>query len=149
MIVLIPKGTSGDYRGIGLLDPLWKVIECVVDERLEAVEFHDCLHGFVKKRGCGTAGTEAKLLQQLAYIRQSPLFGIFIDLRKAYDAMDRERCVEILRGYGAGPHILRLVTKFWENASLVCLRPICPPLPSAPGGHPRCHSISQIVQHHG
>ena len=30
IVVLIPKG-GGDYRGIGLLEPLWKVIEKIMD----------------------------------------------------------------------------------------------------------------------
>ena len=29
IVVLIPKG-GGDYRGIGLLEPMWKVIEAVM-----------------------------------------------------------------------------------------------------------------------
>ena len=62
----------------------------------------------------------AKLVQQLAYLEQHPLFVIFIDLKKAYDAMDRERCLEILVGYGVGPNILRLIMHFWDNAVLVC-----------------------------
>ena len=40
---------------------------------------------------------EAKLVQQLAFAEQCPLFGIFIDFRKAYDTMDRGRYLEILR----------------------------------------------------
>ena len=40
---------------------------------------------------------EAKLVQQLAFVKKCALYGIFIDLRKAYDAMDRGRCLEILR----------------------------------------------------
>ena len=68
--------------------------------------------GFVKKKGCGTAVLEAKLAQQLAYLRQTPLNTIFLDLRKAYDAMDRERCIEILEGYGVGPNMLRLIVYF-------------------------------------
>ncbi len=34
--VLIPKG-GGDYRGIGLLKPIWKVIKRVMDHRLEVI----------------------------------------------------------------------------------------------------------------
>ena len=49
IVVLIPKG-GRDYRGIGLLEPFWKVVEGIMDTRLDVVEFHDCLHGFVKKR---------------------------------------------------------------------------------------------------
>ena len=34
--------------------------------------------------------------------------------------MDRERCLEILKGYGVGPLILRLIKKFWDLAILAC-----------------------------
>ena len=120
IIVLIPKGSSGDYRGIGLLEPFWKVVEGIMDVRLGIIEFHPFMHGFVKGRGCGTAGIEAKLAQQLAYLRQTPLYGIFIDLRKAYDAMDRDRCLEIMKGYGVGPNMLGLIRTFWDEQQLVC-----------------------------
>ena len=40
---------------------------------------------------------EMKLAQQLAYLEQTPLFSIFIDLRKAFDAMDRENVSRSLR----------------------------------------------------
>jgi hypothetical protein len=42
--VLIPKG-GRDYRGIGLLEPIWKVVERVIDRRLELIALHDSLHG--------------------------------------------------------------------------------------------------------
>ena len=32
-VVLIPKG-GGDYRGIGLMEPIWKVMEIVMIERM-------------------------------------------------------------------------------------------------------------------
>ena len=48
------------------------------------------------------ATTEVTLTQQLAYLEQAPLYGIFIDLQKAYDVMDRECCMEIMMGYGVG-----------------------------------------------
>ena len=44
---------------------------------------------------------------------------IFIDLMKAYDAMDREPCREILVGYGVGPDMIRLIMFFWDNVTLV------------------------------
>ena len=92
-MVLIPKGNSGDFRGIGLLEVIWKVLEKVIDARLSStIDLYDALHGFRAGRGCGTGIMEAKLAQQLAFIEQRPLYGIFLDLRKAYDAMDRGRC---------------------------------------------------------
>jgi hypothetical protein len=38
IIVLLPKGGS-DYRGIGLLEPFWKVIEKIMVARLSSVNF--------------------------------------------------------------------------------------------------------------
>jgi hypothetical protein len=80
VIVLLPKG-GGDYWGIGLLEPLWKVVEALMDKRFLAIKLHNCLHGFRAGRGMGTATIEVKLVQQS-----------FLNLRKAYDAMDRGRC---------------------------------------------------------
>ena len=61
IVVLLPKG-GGDYRGIGLLEVAWKVIEKILDERLKSIPLHDALHGFRQKRGCGTGIMEAKLV---------------------------------------------------------------------------------------
>ena len=86
--VLIPKG-GGEYQGIGLLEPIWKVLERVMDARLEKITLHDSLHGCLAGRGTGTGIIEAKLAQQLAHLEQTPFFGVFLDLKKAFDAMDR------------------------------------------------------------
>jgi len=72
--VLIPKG-GGDYHGIGLLEPIWKIIERVIDKRLEAIALHDSLHGCSNGRGTGTAVIEAKLSQQLPHIKQTHSMG--------------------------------------------------------------------------
>ena len=71
------------------MEVIWKLIERVLDKRLSKIELHDYLHGLGAKRGCGTGNMEAKLAQQLAYREQAPLFCIFLDLKKAYDVMDR------------------------------------------------------------
>ena len=89
IVVLIPKG-GGNYRGIGLLEPIWKIVEQVSDKRLNAIKLHESLHGCRNGRGTRTAIIEAKLAQQLAHLEQHPFFGIFLNLNKAFDAMDRE-----------------------------------------------------------
>ena len=48
---------------------------------------------------------KAKLVQQLAHIEQVPFYRVFIDLKKAFDAMDWERCLLILEGHGVGPNM--------------------------------------------
>ncbi len=63
---------------------------------------------------------EIKLQQQLAWVDQEPLYQIYLDLRKAYDALDWERCLKILAGYGVGPNLLCLQKKFWNDTKMVC-----------------------------
>jgi hypothetical protein len=108
IVALIPKG-GGEYHSIGLLEPIWKVIERIINHQLDAFNLHDSLHGCRNKHGTGTAIIEAKLAQQLLYLKLKPFYGVFLNLRKAFDAMDRERCILILEGYGAGPQLVRLV----------------------------------------
>jgi hypothetical protein len=103
--VLIPKG-GGDYRGIGLPEPIWKIIEQVM------IALHNSLHGCHNGQGTGTAVIEARLAQQLAHIEQTPFYGVFINLKKAFNTMDRRRCLLILEGHGMGPNISRLIRYF-------------------------------------
>jgi hypothetical protein len=116
---LIPKG-GGDYRGIGLLEPIWKVLEWIIDHRLDAIELHDCLHGCRANRGTGTAVIEAKLAQQLLHLELKPFYRVFLDLKKAFNSMDRDRCILILEGYGAGPRMIWLIWTYWRDAIMVC-----------------------------
>ena len=44
---------------------------------------------------------------------------IFLDLHKAYDALDRSRCLEILEGYGVGPRAQRLLRTYWGKMKMV------------------------------
>ena len=49
---------------------------------------HNILHRFRVRRGAGTSIMELKLTQEIASIDQSPLFLVFLDLRKAYETVD-------------------------------------------------------------
>ena len=63
---------------------------------------------------------EMKLAQGLAQLKQMPMWATFIDLRKAFDAMNRERLLEILEDRGVGSNLLRLIRVFWEMATFCC-----------------------------
>ena len=109
MVILITKGKK-DYRGIGPLGVIWKVVAAILNFRLTAsITYHDFLRGFRLARGTGTDTLKAKLLQQLGALREEVLYLIFLDLHKVYDALDRYRCLKILEGYGVGPQARRLL----------------------------------------
>ena len=64
-VFLITK-VKRDYRGIGLVELIWKMVAAILSCRLKAsITFHDFLHGFQTGHGTGNATLEAKLLQQL------------------------------------------------------------------------------------
>ena len=81
-VVLIPKGEK-DYRGIGLLEVMWKVVAVIINRRFtSSIAYHDALHGFRAGSVTGTATLKAKLLRQLAAMREEVLYVIFLDLTK-------------------------------------------------------------------
>jgi hypothetical protein len=119
IVVLLLKG-GRNYRGISLLEPLWKLGERIMDWQLNALLLHEALHGCRKGRNTETAILKAKLAQQLAHLKQEPFYGVYLDLKKAFGAMDRERCLLIQEGYGAGPNMVQLICTFWGDATVVC-----------------------------
>ena len=62
----------------------------------------------------------AKLVQQLVYIEQVPLYELCIDLRKAFDAMNRKCFLKMLRDWRVAPKIWQQIKTFWDLALLVC-----------------------------
>ena len=118
-LVLIPEGKN-EYQGIGLVEVMCKVVAVILNRRLAAsITYHDFLHGFRAGHGTGTATLEAKLLQHLAALREEFMYVIFLDLHKAYDALDRSRCLEILEGYGVRPLSRRLIQTYWRRLTMV------------------------------
>ena len=92
-VVLITKGKK-EYRGICLMEVMWKVVAAVLNSHFTAsITYHDFLHGFWAGHGTGTATLEAKLLQNLSSLREEVLYVIFLELHKVYDALDRSRCL--------------------------------------------------------
>ena len=50
-------------------------------------------------------------------MRDQVLYVIFLELNKAYGALDRDRCLETLEGYGMGPQARCILQIYWD-----CLR---------------------------
>ena len=119
-LALVPKAQRGKFRGISLLEVVYKLYTTIIHLCvLSQVEFLDGIHGFRPHRGTGTAILEAKLLMQQAFLTGKPLYQIFLDLSKAYDSIDRSRALAILQGYGIGPNSLRFLRNVWMSQILI------------------------------
>jgi hypothetical protein len=66
------------------------------------------------------ATIKTKLAQSLAWCNRFLLYQIYVDLKKAYDALDREQTLRILAAYGVRPRMLHLQKHFGDTAKLVC-----------------------------
>ena len=86
------------------------MVAVILDCRFTAaIAYHEFLHEFWAGRDTGTVALDIKLLQQVAALREAVLHAIFLDLNKAYDVLDRYRCLCILEGYCVGPRALHLL----------------------------------------
>ena len=52
-------------------------------------------------------------------MREEVIYVIFLDLTKAYDALDRSRSLEIFEGYGVGQQVRRLLWAYWSKSMMV------------------------------
>ena len=69
-VVFIPKGNR-EYRIIGLVEVLCKVIDINIYQRLEdSIDLRDVLYGFRSQRGTGTNTLESKPLQNIVGVRK-------------------------------------------------------------------------------
>ena len=86
MVVMAPKGGGTNFRGIGLVDFLWKAISDIINLRISSsIQFHDALYGFRAGKGMENTTLKAKLIQQLITMREKVLYSIFLNLHKDYD----------------------------------------------------------------
>ena len=120
IMVLIPKDKPGEYRGIALLEIIAKLISSIINRRISSkVIFDDALHGFRAHRGTATGILEAKLQSQLSCRQSVPYYIIFLDLKKAYDTLDRGQVIRVLQRYGVGANLIRLIQASWAGDTMI------------------------------
>ena len=94
--IILPK-CRGKYRGIGLVEVIWKVIAIIIYQRLaDSIGFHDILHGFRAWKVTVTVSLEAKIFQHITGLRKEVLYEIFLYLRNTYCTLDWGHALEIL-----------------------------------------------------
>ena len=87
IFVLLPK-VNMNTRGISLLEVLWKVVEAIINSRVNtAVQFHDILHGFCVRKGTGMNIMELKTAYDMGNIYGDLLFTAFLELKNTWNTL--------------------------------------------------------------
>lgn len=95
---------------------MWKVVSRFINVRIQnGIKFHPWVHGFHKQHRTSTSILDLILTTSFEKIQKDPLFTIFLDLRKSYDSVDRERLLHLLDIYGFGPRIKTIIEDYWKK----------------------------------
>ena len=122
ILAFITKVNTDTWE-IGLMEKLWKVVESIINTRLQVrIQFHDILHGFRAGRGKETATIDIKLSHELARSGQYPIFLFFLNLRKANNRVYRSCPIRTMEGYGAVKHMYKLLVNFWDHQEVVTIQ---------------------------
>jgi len=124
--VLMPlykgKGDRRDpdnYRGISLLSIVGKVYAIILAKRVAQQVESELLEeqcGFRAGRGLADAVFTLRQVMGQSEQRRLPLHLAFVDLKKAFDSVDRESLWKVLRVYGVHEHLILLVKGLHEGS---------------------------------
>ena len=82
---------------------------CQIQNLTSAIVFYENFNGFCVGMGTRNDFLKSKMHQLLMEIREDILYMNFLELHTVYVTLDRERCIDILAGYGVGARALLLV----------------------------------------
>ena len=103
-----------------MVELLWKATTGIINQRTTAgITYHNIFHGFRMRRGMGNVILEDKLIHQMKTTREEVLHTVLLDLQKAYNTPDHDRCLIILAGYNVVPWTLRLLWMYWTWLRIV------------------------------
>jgi hypothetical protein len=119
VIIVLFKGKGlatdcNNYRGISLLSHVGKLLTKIAERRLggyiEDIGFlPEAQCGFRKKRGTVDMLFVTRVLTEAAHNCNKPLASIFVDLKKAYDSVNRELMWWILKRIGVPPKLVAVI----------------------------------------
>jgi endonuclease/exonuclease/phosphatase family metal-dependent hydrolase len=117
--ILFKKGDTevcDNYRGLSLIAHHGKALERAIQNRLDSY-VESVTRMWVPESQCGFRVLRStidvmfvsRLISSLAVERGVPLFKCFVDLKKAYDKVDRDVLWRVLERRGFPPRFLRLI----------------------------------------
>ena len=122
--ILAKKGDlsqPGNYRGIVLLETLYKIAAIILHDRLQPVVEsidHEEQCGFRPQRGCSDGIFTVKLAIKKRREHGLETWVMFLDLVKAFDRVPRQALWEVLKKFGVPPKIIRLLQSLHAHVTV-------------------------------
>ena len=126
LIFLYKKGSRDDpnnYRTIALENPFLKVFSAILANRIQSYSevnnlFPDFQFGFRKKYStAGAATTLVEIVETRLYLKKRTYVG-FVDFKKAFDLIDREKLYQKLIKMGFPVRICKLLNFISSNLNM-------------------------------
>ncbi|GFR77513.1 reverse transcriptase SR3-right [Elysia marginata] len=121
IIIKLPKkgdlSNCNNYRGIMLLSVPGKVLNRIILKRLkEAVDplLRDQPAGFRKNRSCADQIASLRIIVEQSLEWISSLYINFIDYEKAFDSVDSETLLRLLKHYGIPKKIISIKCNYQD-----------------------------------
>ena len=116
-----PKGSPtdpGSFRSIFLLEVVGKILCRLLIKRIEPIIdawLRDSQCGFRQQRSTAHAVSALTLCQQKAHNSEIELWGIFIDIKKAFDSPSHNVIEQVLKYIGVPCCILKILMNFHKE----------------------------------
>jgi hypothetical protein len=129
-IIPVPKkgdlSKTDNYRGISLLCIIAKMYNRLILNRLRvAIDPHlrNNQNGFRSKRS--TTSQVLALRRVIEEVKRNNLKAVltFIDFRKAFDSINREQMIKILKAYDVPPRLLQAIKAMYTNTRAKVVTP--------------------------
>ena len=118
---IFKKGDSSkleNYRPISLLQTFYKIIASLVKERIDAgldPLVYKTQYGFRHDKSTAQALYLSRRLLDLAEQSNDNLATVLLDWEKAFDEIDQDKLIEVLKRLKAPPRMLKLITLIYQT----------------------------------
>jgi hypothetical protein len=112
------KAECDNHRPISIIDMFSKAFGHLLKERVESVvegKLLEAQAGFRERRSCQDMVFILRLLRGYSREVKRAVYGCFVDLRKAYDSVDRQTLWEVLAWYGVEGNLLEMIKLLYNN----------------------------------
>jgi hypothetical protein len=106
------KSVCDNYRPISIIDIYSKAFGTLLKRRVDKIidgRLLEAQAGFRRGRSCQDMTFVMRMLRGYSKEMKRKLYSCFIDLRKAYDSVDRDALWMVLKWYGVDGHLLKMI----------------------------------------